>query len=79
MSTRPVRLELDLAAGETYPLLVNALSAYATVLDMQSREQAERDSADYSDYLARVAAEARQLVATIEAQFSATRVRQPGA
>ena len=56
---------LDLAEGETYPLLVNALSAYADVLHRQSQEQAAHGQHEYSLALRSTAEEAMGLVRRI--------------
>ena len=60
-------LTFDLTAGETYPLLVNALTEYAVVLDRQSAEQSAGENPAYARALSQTAAEARRLVGRIVA------------
>lgn len=60
-------MTLDLAEGETYPLLVNALSAYADVLHRQSKELDIEGRLDYSRFLRSTAEEAERLVVRITA------------
>lgn len=58
-------ITFDLDHGETEALLINALSAYADVLDRQAAEQRGGGQARYATDLHRVASEARTLVAAV--------------
>lgn len=67
MKTRPSHsVTFDLAEGDTRALLVNALAAYALLLEEQSAEQERFKHHDYAHNLTKTADEARALLSRVE-------------